>query len=279
MYRDFLVGDAMRFQKYGVRILIRAERKSDLKKCYEALMKNFPHGLEFSEETAVAHSFVIKSDAAGTPEFYLNAQMLFKNADREFFFEMASSRIRLTIAEFAVRKVFLHAGTVGWKGRAIIIPATSFSGKTTLVAELVKKGAVYYSDEYAVLDEDGNVEPFPKWLSMRGIINDWEQLDRPVESIGGVAGETALPVALILISKYKKGRKNASKMKPRKLTPGQGIMELLPHTLPIRNNPRFVLDVLNKLINRAIIVRTLRGEAADFAGSLLDYFELHITNH
>jgi hypothetical protein len=34
------------------------------------------------------------------------------------------------------------------------------SGKTTLVKELVKAGATYYSDEYAVLGGDGRVSAF-----------------------------------------------------------------------------------------------------------------------
>ena len=43
---------------------------------------------------------------------------------------------------------------VTWgRGRAIVIPGRTFSGKSTLVAELVRAGATYYSDEYAVEDE------------------------------------------------------------------------------------------------------------------------------
>ena len=59
-------------------------------------------------------------------------------------------------------RVFVHAGVVGWKGHAIVIPGRSRSGKTTLVAELVKAGAEYYSDEFAVLDAEGRVHPFPE---------------------------------------------------------------------------------------------------------------------
>lgn len=183
--------------------------------------------------------------------------------------------IRLTVAEFAVGKVFLHAGVVGWKGQAIIIPGQSFTGKSTLVAELVKKGALYYSDEYAVLDENGSVEPFPKWLSLRGIIDPWTQLDCPVESLGGIAGCKTLPVGLILISKFDKEKKIPKRWNPQKLTQGKGIMEILPHTLPITNDPKYVLKVLDKLTSRAIIVKTVRGAAEEFAGVLLKYLELN----
>src|SRR5207244_3989987 len=62
------------------------------------------------------------------------------------------SHLQLTVAEHARRRVFVHAGVVGWKDRAILIPGLSHSGKTTLVERLIRAGATYYSDEYAVLE-------------------------------------------------------------------------------------------------------------------------------
>jgi len=50
-------------------------------------------------------------------------------------------------------------------------------------------------------------------------------------------------------------------------------MELLSHTISIRYNPKFSLKVLNKTVNRAIIVKTKRGEAKKFAVKLLSFFE------
>ena len=92
------------------------------------------------------------------------------------------------IALHAPNHVFVHAGVVGVEDRAIVLPGRSFAGKTTLVAALVKAGAEYWSDEYAVLDADGLVHPYPKPLSVR--INDTRETDeQPVESLGGRAGE------------------------------------------------------------------------------------------
>jgi hypothetical protein len=56
------------------------------------------------------------------------------------------------IARSAPAHLFVHSGVVGWKGRAVLIPGRSFSGKTTLVRAFLEAGATYYSDEYAVLD-------------------------------------------------------------------------------------------------------------------------------
>ncbi len=274
---DFLQGNRLRFQKYGVSIEVEAAHQNQLEAVYIALRKVFPAGFEKLLDSGRAeYRFTLTSEQSAESELsnlHLNGEKLFEIAEWDLFVDLVSSRIRLTIAEFAVGKVFLHAGVVGWKGKAIIIPAKSFAGKTTLVAELVRRGADYYSDEYAVLDADGNVEPFPKWLSMRGIINDWTQLDQPVEEFGGRAATGTIPAALVLIAAYQKGAKNPKQWSPERLSSGSGLMEILPHTLAIRNKPEFVLEVLNKLLNRAIIVKTARGEAVEFAETLLSYFD------
>ena len=251
-----------------------------LRRVAAELEKIFSGSLETVDESEITYDFQIKSEPAGQRKFalYLNDEKIFEAADSEAFFSLLESRVRITVAEFACGKVFLHAGVVGWKGRAIIIPALSFSGKSALVAELVKRGAEYYSDEYAVLDVRAAVEPFPKWLSLRGIIDPWTQLDCPVESIGGKRGTDTIPVGMILFARFDENKINPKKWQPKKLTAGEGAMELLPHTLPIRNNPKFVLEVLNKLLNRAIIVKTVRGEADVFAETLLGYFDSQTRN-
>jgi len=82
-------------------------------------------------------------------------------------FEAFETDLQLYVAEMAPRRLFVHAGVVGWRGQAIIIPGRTFTGKTTLVAALVKAGATYYSDEYAVLDVRGRVHPYARPLGIR----------------------------------------------------------------------------------------------------------------
>src|SRR6266581_3138481 len=81
--------------------------------------------------------------------------------------ESLETELRRAVAEFSPHRVFVHAGVVSWRGRAILVPGRTFTGKTTLVAELIRAGASYYSDEYAAIDEQGRVHPFPKPLSVR----------------------------------------------------------------------------------------------------------------
>jgi len=153
-----------------------------------------------------------------------------------------------------------------------VLPARSFQGKTTLVTELVKKGAVYYSDEYAVLDENGLVHPFPKTLSIRGIIDKYKQVESTPESFGAIIGTQPLEVGLVLLSEFKRG----AKWNPEILSAGNGILEILAHTIPVNYKPKFCLHVLNKLTNRAIIAKSKRGEAKKTVNLLLEFYESEV---
>ena len=98
----------------------------------------------------------------------------------------------------------MHAGVVAWNDKALIFPADSFSGKTTLVYEFVKKGAVYYSDEYAVLTVTAMCMPFPRIVSVRDEGGNYIKTDVSVESFGGIKGVDPKPVSLVLLTKYRR---------------------------------------------------------------------------
>jgi hypothetical protein len=69
------------------------------------------------------------------------------------------------VAEHSQDRVFIHAGVVAVDGKAVVLPGKSHAGKSTLVWALVRAGATYYSDEYAVFDRKGEVYLFRcPWL-------------------------------------------------------------------------------------------------------------------
>lgn len=258
------------FDAFGVKIEISSNDRQLLKKIKTVLPLIIPENLLFNENQNPEHTFKLdRIDRSAKVAVYKNNKKLFDYFNDESLIEYLSSQIRITVAEFAESKVFIHAGAVGWKDSAIIIPGTSFSGKTTLVSELIKAGAVYYSDEYAVLDEEGYLHPYPKMLSMRGIIDDFQQLDTAPEDFGARIGSQPIPVKMVLITQYKKN----GRWKPQIIKTGEGLMEILKHTIPIRLNPEFVLKVLKKTASCAVITKSKRGEAKIAAPSVLEYFE------
>ena len=174
------------------------------------------------------------------------------------------SDVQLFVAERAPRRTFVHAGVVRWRGKAIVIPGRSLSGKSTLVSELVEAGATYYSDEYAVFDERGRVHPYLKPLSMRENGGGRPKKILP-EALGGTTGVKPLPVGLVVATSYRED----VRWRPRQLLPGRAVMALLAHTVSARRKPERALTTLRQVVADALVLKGARGEATEVAENLL----------
>lgn len=253
---------------YGVRIGIRANRPEAL----DAIRPLLPPGWKQAAVPVVErlYSFVMGGSGAqrnGVKRFnllYADAGRIARSLRLDEVFERFDDDVKLYVAEAARRRIFVHAGVVGWRGKAIIIPGRSFTGKTTLVAELVKRGATYYSDEYAVLDARGCVHPYTRPLAMREG-EGGKQRSVDVESLGGRAGVKPLPVGLIIVSEYKAG----ARWRPRRLSAGQGALALLANTVPARKRPEAAFATLKQVVPQAQILKSARGEAHEVVDSIL----------
>jgi HprK-related kinase A len=72
------------------------------------------------------------------------------------------------IATSAHRYMMLHAGTVGFGDRALIMPGTPGSGKSTLTAALHLRGARLLSDEFGLVrPEVGDLLPMPRGIPLK----------------------------------------------------------------------------------------------------------------
>lgn len=259
------------FEAYNVKIGIRSTNHGVLEQIKERLPFLLPtgyRGIDFIESEYI-FSIIWSDKPQKRLLVYKNDEEILKLPKKDWKLDFLESQIRVTVAEFSNEFVFLHAGAVRFKDKAIIIPARSFSGKTTLVAELAKRGLEYYSDEYAVIDENGLLHPFPKQLSMRGIIDDYQQIDIDVEDYGGKKGNEPINIGLILVSKFIK----RAKFQPKLMSSGEGIIESIANSVSIRQNPEFVLRVLGKVMNQAKVVKTNRSEAKKFADKFIPYLE------
>ncbi|MGB9147791.1 MAG: hypothetical protein WCC14_18335, partial [Acidobacteriaceae bacterium] len=143
-----------------------------------------------------------------------------------------SARLMIHVAECAPDYVFLHAGVVAWQDHALLLPGVSHAGKSTLVAELIRAGATYYSDEFALLDRDGRVHPFTRTLQMRrpGLP---KQTPLPLAELNGRAGTDALAVSLVVFTEFTEGARWA----PEVLAPGRAVLEMLLHAIPVQRTP------------------------------------------
>jgi hypothetical protein len=214
--------------------------------------------------------WVDPGDSRRPSRVYAGPSRRVRTADLTHALAVLESEIRQTVAAGAERRTFVHAGVVGWRGRAIVVPGRSRSGKTTLVAELVRAGASYLSDEFAIIDARGRVHPFAKPLSIRGAGGCDLHVTRPsAEQLGGRSGTEALPIGLVVLAAHEPG----AEWQPRTLTAGEAVIEMLAHTVPARLRPAASLAALDRAVRRATVLKGERGEAAPVARSLLRLVE------
>jgi hypothetical protein len=261
-------------ESYGVRIRFEVENE-DLARLTRRIAKRaLVDRLRFGQDClgAADHEFRIYETSKGLVfEDESGASSPFKDASS--FETNLNSMIRVHVGTKAKEWVFVHCGVVAWKGKAILVPGHSRQGKTTLVAELIRAGAEYYSDEFAVIDADGLIHPFERDLSVR-INDEKEVINVSSLSLGAKAGEKAVPAGLVLLTKFEpEGEWN-----PTAVSLGEGILEVVPNVLPMRFNTEFTLRVLNTAFSRAIIARSLRGEARETAPLILSFFEEHLNS-
>ncbi len=263
--------DGFAFTSYGVTLGVRVSDPALL----PMLRARLPRDAEPSDAEIVERYFsmILGGSKPGSRirafnMLYLDHSQAARSHRLNDVLDAFESWTRLSVAEFAPTRVFVHAGAVGWRGRAILIPGKTQSGKSSLVAELVKAGATYYSDEFAVLDENGRVHPFAKPLSMRASPTA-RQHDVAVEDIGGRAGEEPLPVGLVVMSQYKAG----ALWRPQTLSQGVGLLELLANTVSARRAAERALATLEGVVSNAPVIKSERGEAKIAAARILQVME------
>lgn len=256
------------FDSYGTRLLLRSDDKDTLKDLIAVARSALLGDLR----PCKSRTYQLVLDLVGSKDHYevfRNAELITKGRIDPFSSRYLNALIRLSVAEFSRHLVFLHAGAVGWKGNGIVLPAMSFHGKSTLVYELVKLGAEYYSDDFAILGENGRLHPFPRDISMRTRGSDYEIQEIDPSGIGGTIGSAEIPVGLIFLTRYKP----RSHWVPKELSRGEGIFEVLPFTLPIRQKPHLALKVLNTVAATAVFAKSMRGDAKIAAKRLLEFFD------
>ena len=244
-----------RARLYGVGIGVRVAEADDL----PALTRHLPHGAVLDATATVDRTYsALRCEGGEEPAFHLYAgvRRVARRADLERLVLAFAARARHFVAMRAQQRIFIHAGVVGWRDRAVVIPGRTLTGKTTLVAEFVRAGAVYYSDEYAVLDQRGMVHPFAKPLSIRTVAGQPQELIE-VEILGGRAGTMPLPIGAVLSTRYVPG----AEWRPAILSPGGATLALFDNAVAARSRFREVSDAVSAALDGA--VRAWRGNRAD----------------
>jgi hypothetical protein len=158
----------------------------------------------------------------------------------------------------------IHAGAVLWQGRVLLFPGSTHSGKSSLTAELLRRGAQCMSDEYALVDPDGRVHPYPRPLLLR----DSDGLQTPTlpSELNATFAQAPAPAAWIFTLQYDPGASWSIDPVPQSVA----LIGLL------RNTPHALADVpdmapaFQRLVAGAVCYQGHRPNAAEAAEQILD---------
>lgn len=257
------------FKSYGVGIKIESNSAKILEEAVKNARKALLQRTFEIDGTEVTQHFGIFTNPEGICSILQNGKVMVTDRLSHKFWKYFDSLVRILVAEFTKEVVMVHAGVVGWRGKAIVVPGDSFFGKTTLVAEFIRAGAEYYSDEYAVFDENGLVHPFERPLSLRPDGPKYVEIETPAEDISGRIGQDPIHVGCILFTKYIP----ESKVNYEFLSAGEAVVRIVAQTIPIRRNSEFAIKVLKNAFSSAIIVQSPRSEAREFARDFLEFVD------
>jgi hypothetical protein len=225
----------MSIVSYGVRLGLRATQSEGI----DAMIPHLPPGWKQAPTPVVDDIYSLVVGGAGTRPgsrrfhlLYGGPARLARSMELEEALTVFESYLHLSVAALAARRTFVHAGVVGWGGKAIVIPGRSHTGKSALVAALVRAGATYYSDEYAVLDSGGRVHPFRRPLTVRS--EDGAEQRRWVpDDPRSASAARPLPMGLVAVTAYRPG----GRWRPRERSLGSGVLALLAYNVSARRRP------------------------------------------
>jgi hypothetical protein len=195
---------------------------------------------------------------------YLGPSRVARSLEQKEILDAFRRHLKQAVTLAAPKYAFVEAGVVGWRGRAIVLPGCSDSGKTMLTAALVRAGATYYSDRFAVFHENGKVHPFAEPLEL--LKADGKPGKKvTAEDLGGQTGTKPLPVGLVVDTKYRKG----CCWRPRRGTVGHSALALTAHAVPMLVRPEWTLRMLSRAVQGSTHIKGARGEADEVAERIL----------
>jgi len=202
-------------------------------------------------------------ESADGIEVLLNGDRIAVEASKQMAMLAAVKTLDEAVVHRLKRYRAVHSGAVLLEGRALLIPGLTHAGKSSLVSELLRCGAVCFSDEYALIGDDGLVHPYPRPLLLRAG-RPQQSLVLP-EELGSTYALHPAPVAWIVAVDYAPD----AEWKVQLLSQSEAVMMLLrntPHEM--EQSPRLI-DFFLRAAANAVCYEGRRGDAVEAAARIL----------
>ena len=174
------------------------------------------------------------------------------------------SRLESLASTHSPRFAFLHAGCVEIDGHAIVLPGRSCAGKSTLVAEFVKRGARYLSDDLVPIDARLRAHPFPRPIGIRPV-QGGAATKASLTSLGLEPATRPRPIAFIWCGSFEP-LVGISSFAPQ--SAAQAFAALLAHAPGAQVRPEVIVPILAGIARTVPVFVGVRGEASEIVDAI-----------
>ncbi|MFN8607156.1 MAG: hypothetical protein U0931_06470 [Vulcanimicrobiota bacterium] len=208
--------------------------------------------------------FLEGARASARFEWQPDSQLWLRSPGAESFVDLENA-LALEVATRSPRYLFVHAGAVRYRDRVLVLPGVSRAGKSTLVEALVRRGALYYSDEFAVFHPDGGIRPYPRKLCLKANPSRPQPIRLDPESLGWTPRLRAARLGWLLDCRF--GKRDC--LQP--ISPGEALLSLFANAVAARTRARALFHSLSRALIGVPALRGIRGEAEATAAWLMDW--------
>jgi hypothetical protein len=222
----------------------------------------FPSPAPAAASTVSWRTYEVRSAGSGWA-LHVGSDVIGTAASLDVVLERLRGDTEVWTAIASPHALFVHAGAVAVDGRALLLPGASGAGKTTLVGALLRAGASYLSDDYAVIDPEGRVWSYAKPLSVR---TSTGRRTVGAEALGAPIVDGPCTAALLVDTHYLAGGTTTLTTRGR----AAGVVALLRNAPGARVAVRRHLEILTRALHHADVLAGPRGDADVTATLLLE---------
>ena len=229
----------------------------------QAALRGLPPGFRVSRRPVSGPQFAFRT-SGGAILTTREGRAINLGASRKQVTTYVESQLESLASTHSPKFAFLHAGCVEIDGRAILLPGRSCAGKSTLVAEFVKGGARYLSDDLVPIDARLRAHPFPRPLGIRPA-HGGAATRTALKALGFEPAHRARPIALIWCGSFDT-LAGPSTFAPQ--SAAQAFAALLAHAPGAQVRPEVIVPILAGIARTVPVFVGVRGEASEMVDAV-----------